>query len=294
MILLIIAVGYIATKKGLFSTKARADMTNVVIYIILPCNIFDSFDKSITPETLWQFGVVLLISFGIQIMYQVLNKLLYIRIRPERQVVMKYATMTNNAAFMGLPIVDTILGRTGMIYGSVYLIPLRIFMWTAALSLYTRTDKKDMIKNLATHPCIWAVILGLAYALSPIMLPEFLASAISAIGRCTTALTMFIVGSILSGVELKSIVDKDCFYYSFLRLLAIPAVVFGVLTLIGVDPLVKGMAVLLSAMPASTVSASLAEKYGKDAVFASKMLFISTVLSIITLPVIAAVLMRSM
>jgi predicted permease len=101
---------------------------------------------------------------------------------------------------------------------------------------------------------------------------------------------MLVVGSLLSGVDLKSIIDRDCFYYSFLRLAAIPAVVFGVLLLLKVDKLVTGVAVLSAAMPAATVTPMLAEKYGRDAKFASKMLFVSTALSLVTLPIVGKIL----
>jgi len=290
MIILIIAVGYGITKAGMFSDKARADLTNIVIYVVLPCNIFASFGGDISPEILRQSGIILLVSFGLQGTYIILNKILYRRFSPQRQAVLKYATISNNAGFLGLPVIEAVFGPTGLLFGSIMLIPMRIFMWTSGLSLFTRTNTKEKVKTIATHPCIWAVILGFGYIFAPFTLPEFLGNTIAAIGRTTTVLAMLVVGSVLSGFEVKTALDKDCFYYSFLRLIAIPAVMFGALRLLGVDPLVTGVAVLSAAMPAAVVTAMLAEKYGQDSEFASKTIFVSTLLSIVTLPVIAAVL----
>jgi predicted permease len=73
------AVGFFATKKGLFSPEARRDMTNVVIYIILPCNIFQSFEKSLTPDKLAQCAIVFVIAMGSQLLYMLLNKFAYNR-----------------------------------------------------------------------------------------------------------------------------------------------------------------------------------------------------------------------
>jgi len=287
MMFIIIAIGYVLTKKGKLSAKTRADITDLVLYVVLPCNIFGSFHKGISPEILRQCGIVLIISTGMQVIYLLLNKFMYIRFSPERRVVAQYATIVNNSGFMGLPVIDAVFGETGLLYGSIVLIPLRVFMWTSGLSLFTSAGLRYKAKALATHPCIWAVILGFVYILVPFELPEFLTYTINVIGNSTTALSMLIVGSILSGVDPRGMLDKDCFYYSFFRLIAIPAFFFGVLVLLRVDPLVTGVSVLSSAMPAATLSVMLSEKYGQDAAFASKMLFVSTVLSLVTLPVIA-------
>jgi len=291
-ILLIIAVGYAITKAGVFSAKTRADLTNVVIYVVLPCNIFNAFHKGITPDVLKQCLVVLIAATCLQVLAYILNKILYIKTPPERRIILKYATITNNAAFLGLPILGAIYGPTGVLYGSIMLIPMRVAMWTAGLSLYTRMEKKETFKVIATHPCIWAVIVGFAYIYVPFELPAFLANAIKLVGDCVTVLPMLIVGSILCGVKLREVLVWDCFYFSIFRLIVIPAIVFGAMKLLNVDPLVTGVAVLSSAMPAAMMTAMLAEKYGHDSAFSSKTVFVSTALSMVTLPVIAVLLAR--
>lgn len=289
-IILLAAVGFLITKKGMLSNDARRDLTNVVIYIILPCNIFESFRVQVTPELLKNCAIVFLIALGAQLLYIVINKFLYSRFPTERRIVMQYATICNNAGFMGLPVIGSVFGAQGVLYGSIVLIPIRLFMWTSGLALFTDTDKKRRFKKLATHPCIWAVILGFGYMFLPFELPKFLTSAIHALGACTTALSMMIVGSILSDISIKTVFSKDSFYFSFIRLAAIPAVIFIVLKLLRIDPVVTGVSVLSAAMPAAMITAMLAEKYGRDSDFASKLIFVSTLLSLVTLPLIAAVL----
>ena len=261
-----------------------------MIYVILPCNIFHSFEESLSLDVLQQCLVVFVIAFGVQILYLILNPILYRRFPIERRVVMQYATICNNAGFMGLPIIESVFGATGVLYGSIVLIPIRLFMWTMGLSLFTKSDKKQAFKRLATHPCIWAVILGFGYMFLPWSLPSFLSDAINVLGRCTMPLAMLIVGSILSEVNFKTVFEKATFFFSAIRLIAIPAIVFAVLTLIGIDSTVRGVAVLSTAMPAALITAMLAQKYGQDASFASKVIFVSTLFSLVTLPAIAWVL----
>ena len=301
---IIIAVGYGVTKAGIFSAKARADLTNIVIYVILPANIFNSFNVEFAPEILQQSGLILIVAFGLQGLYMILNKVLFRRFVPGQRAVLQYAMIGNNAGFMGLPIMGAVFGPMGLLYGSIMLIPMRIFMWTVGLALFTNKEanetdkagkrkkrKKDII-TLVSHPCTWAVIVGFAYIFAPFRLPAFLSNAIQVIGDATTVLTMLIVGSLLSGTKLRSALDKGCFYYSFIRLIGIPAIAFGVLSLIDADPIAKGVIVLASAMPAAIATAMLAEKYNADSGFASKTIFVSTALSIVTLPIIAEILTR--
>ncbi len=289
-IILLAAVGFLITKKGIFSVKTRQDMTDVIIYVILPCNIFHSFEQSLSMDVLRQCLIVFIIAMCVQLLYLVLNPILYRRFPMERRVVMQYATICNNAGFMGLPVIESVFGATGVLYGSIVLIPIRLFMWTIGLSLFTKSDSKQAFKRLATHPCIWAVILGFAYMFLPWKLPVFLSSAINILGQCTMPLAMLIVGSILSEVNFKTVFEKAAFYYTALRLIVIPAVIFIALTLIGTDPIVRGVSVLSAAMPAALITAMLAQKYGRDAAFASKVIFVSTLFSLVTLPAVAWVL----
>ena len=289
-ILLTIAVGYGVAKGGLLSGKTRADLTDIVINIILPCSIFDAFQHGITIELMRSSLAILLSACGLQILVFLLNKVLYFWIPPKKSVILKYATITNNAVFMGFPILGAIYGEIGILYGSIFIIPMRIMMWTAGLSLFTSLDRKKNTIALVTHPCFLTVFIGFAYAFAPFTLPHFLTDAIRWIGECVRILPMFIVGSILSGVKPRDVIDKHCFYFSFLRLICIPAIMFGALSLLRLDSVVIGVTVLEAAMPAAVMTAVLSEKYGQDVDFASKTVFVSMILSIITLPIIAVAL----
>jgi predicted permease len=102
---------------------------------------------------------------------------------------MQYATICNNAGFMGLPVIEAVSGPPASLYGSIVLIPIRLFMWTAGLSLFTKSDKKQSFKRLATLiRDIWAVILGFGYMFLPWRLPAFSVGRDHALGRCVMPL----------------------------------------------------------------------------------------------------------
>ena len=191
---------------------------------------------------------------------------------------------------MGLPIVESIYGQTGLLYASIALIPQRIFMWSAGLSLFTQTDSKSMIKKVALHPCIIAVYIGIILMIVNsvgVILPSFILNTINAIGGCTTALSMLIIGAILNDVKWSELVEKSSLYYSSIRLLIIPITIFICLSLCHMNSLVIGVSVLLAAMPAGSTAAMLAQKYDQDVIYASKIIVVSTILSLVTLPMIS-------
>ena len=291
-IFLTMAVGYLVTKLKMLSKETRGQLTNLTISVFLPCSIFMSFGIELSAEIIKQCAAVIIIAFAAQLAYQVLIRVLYRKTPEEKRRVLQYNIIVNNSGFMGIPVFNAVFGDAGVLFGSIALIPLRIFMWTSGLSLFTDSDNRSVFKKLITHPCIIAVILGFIYMFSGITLPQFLSKTLTSLGNCVTPMTMIIVGSILSEVELKSVFDPACFTYSLLRLVLIPAAVYGILTALSVQNEVRGVMVLVTAMPAATVCAMLAQKYGKDAAFAAKVLFVSTVLSMVTLPVWAAILTR--
>ena len=291
-LLITIALGYGITKLKMISPKTRAELTNIVINVILPCNIFAAFMGGVTPDMLRHSWIVLVCAFGLQFLVLLLNKFIYIKIPDRQAIILKYTTIVNNSAFLGLPVLGAVFGDVGVLYGSIFLIPQRIVMWTAGLSLFTSLNAKSKIKNLITHPCMIAVFVGFLYVCVPFSLPDFLSTSIRWVGEVTRVMPMIIVGSILSEVKFREVLDKNCFYFSFIRLIVIPAVMFFVLRMFDIDNTVIGVTVLMAAMPSAIVTAILAEKYGQDFAFASKVVFVSTILSIITLPAIAMILER--
>ena len=289
-IFLLVAIGYLLSKLGMLVLVTRKQLTDLVIYVILPCNIVESFQVDLTHDLLISAGIVLVLGFAAQGLYALLNLFLYRRFDARRQINLKYGTICSNAGFMGLPLSLAIFGPTGLMYASVALLPIRLFMWSAGLSLYTSTTKKQVLKTLATHPCIIAVFVGFALMLSGLQLPAFLNDTIDSLGNCCTALSMVVIGAILSDVDPRTVLEPAVLYYVVIRLIAIPAFLFGVLWLLKVDSLVTGIIVILSAMPAGSTTAMLAQKYDQDPEFASKMVFLSTLASLVTLPLWAMVL----
>lgn len=290
MIFLLIAAGFLLFKLGIIDTELRKGLTTLVVNVILPCNIIYSFFIEMNMEIIKACISILVISLGIQITCLFGSNFLYRSQSSSKQKVLKYATICSNAGFIGNPLVDEIYGSQGLLYASIYLIPQRIFMWSAGISCFTSAKGREIIKKVLTHPCIIAVIIGFFIMIFQIPIPAFAKKTILSLSNCTTALSMLIIGGLLGEVNFKTVCSKLTLFYSFIRLIAIPVIVLLLCWFLHVDKLVTSVAVVLSGMPAGTTTAILAAKYNGDERFAASCVFLSTVLSLFSIPFLSVLI----
>ncbi|MBQ7887422.1 MAG: AEC family transporter [Clostridia bacterium] len=288
---LFVLAGYVLSRIGTISLAGRKSLSDLLINFILPCNIICSFQIDLTGDILSSVMVMIAVSLCVQLFYLVISRVIFPGQSPARLACLRYATVCSNAGFLGIPIIGGLYGPIGTLLISVLLIPQRVVMWSAGLSLFTTTDSKSVIKKLMTHPCIVAVFIGFALMLAgnPV-LPAPLQKALSSASSCTTCISMLVIGSILAGAEHIELKDGMIWWFTLARLLLIPLAVFALLLPLSIDPMIRGVMVLASGMPAGSTTAILAAKYDGDAPFASCLVFISTLLSLITLPVLCLVL----
>lgn len=285
MLFTIMILGYIFRKAGMISNEGKSLLTDLVLYVTLPASIIKSFQIEFNHQILVSCMVVIVVAAGIQVGAWLLGMILYPGFPDERKKVLQYATICSNAGILGNPIAEGIFGSMGLLYASIYTIPQRTFMWSIGLTYFTQApDMKTLIKKVSTHPCIVSVVIGMLIMVFQIPVQGFLSLTIKNIAGGNTFLAMSLVGTILAEVPFRSLPEKDTVYYSFIRLFFIPFLVYLACHFAQVDSLVTGVSVVLSGMPSASVTAVLAAKYGKDEVFATKCVVLSTLLSMVTVP----------
>ena len=289
-IFLLMMAGYVMTKLKILPPESKKPMTDLVIDFVLPCNIIVSFMIEMNRDILISCFAVLCASIVIQLFCAFAGKYFY-PVKDERKLaVLKYGTICSNAGFIGNPVVEGLYGPQGLLYASIYLIPQRIVMWSAGVSCFTTSKGKDVIKKVITHPCIIAVFIGFIIMLMPFSLPSGIVKTLKTASNCTTGLSMIVIGHILAGIDLKTIVSKLNLYYCFIRLILFPLLVLAGCRLFSLDWLVTSVCVVLSGMPAGATTAILAAKYDGDEQFAVKIVFLSTILSLITIPLLCVIM----
>ena len=279
-------VGACCRKIRLINDEMRAKLTDFVLYVTLPCMVFNSFNIAFSREILLKSGLSLVIATVIAIVTLLIGPPLYRSFPPEKQKVLRFGTLVNNAVFCGIPIVSGLYGEEGVMLSSFFVIPQRLLLWTAGVSIFTagKDDRGKGILKVLKMPTVIAVGLGLVRMLTQLSLPAFLDTAIKNMGACTTPLATVLVGSILADTKPSAVLDRAAFYLTFVRQIAVPLATLLILRLLGIGGVMSGVSVFLTAMPAGIISAILSKKYGADTELASTSIFVSTLLSLFMVP----------
>ncbi len=277
----IMAVGLLLRRLGIVGPQARKDLTAVVLNVILPCNIITSFMTEVSSGLIRDCIQVFLISVVIQLAALLYGKILARGESEARAMNIRYGIICSNAGFLGNPVAEGVFGPVGLMLASIYLIPQRIMMWSEGLAIYSGTaNKKETVRKVLTHPCVIACFIGILLMLTGYEPPAIILTPVRTIGRCNTAMSMLVIGLILAEIDLKDMIDRSVIRYTIHRLVIIPLAILLILKLLPVSPLVRGLSVLLAAMPAGATTSMLASKYERDPQFAVKLVVFSTLCSI--------------
>ena len=139
---LMLAIGFICAKRGMFTKEGRECLVNIFINVMIPCSVISAFYKNMTQDLLGKGGLMVL-AFTADLTFSwLIGKILYSKIQPDEQGILKYATIISNAQFMGFPIIQAIFGQEGLMLASMAMIPSTIFTWTVALAQFTSMDGK--------------------------------------------------------------------------------------------------------------------------------------------------------
>lgn len=286
MMFCLIVIGFLLRRAGKITAAGKSSLVDVIMYAILPCNIIKAFSMEMEPGFWQKFAQLLLCAAGVQVIAMLIAHFCYRRIEEGERHVFQYGTVCSNAGFMGNPLAEGVFGDIGLVYASIFLIPQRIVMWTAGVSFFSKeSDKRQVYKKIATHPCMLATYVGLLILILQIQLPLVVEKTVYSLSNCCTAMTMLYIGTILVDVDVKTLINRHQVYYAALRLVCIPLVVFGLSHAAGADHLVAAVCTLLSAAPAGSTTSILAAKYEGDELSAAKAVVFTTALSVITIPV---------
>lgn len=295
MMVLLVTAGFLLRKKEMITAAGKKSLTDIILYAILPCNIIKAFSVEFEEGFWFRFMEVLMVAVLVQLLSLVIARVMYRNMEEGQKQVYQYGTVCSNSGFMGNPLAEGVFGQNGLLYASIFLIPQRIVMWTAGVSYFQKgSNKKEVYKKVLTHPCMIATYIGMIIMVFQIQLPGVINDTVRSFSNCCTAMTMVYVGTILTDVNFKTILDWKQVYFAVIRLILIPLVVYGGCQICRVSGLVTGVCTLLSATPAGSTTSLLAAKYGADEVAAAKSVVFTTALSMITIPIWSTVLLSTL
>ncbi len=285
-------VGFVAGKRKMVTDSGRREITEIIMTITLPASIIASFvNTSLSPALKIQSITVFVLEIIIQSSMIVLGLFLFPKkwFSESERKSLRYSLINSNAAFIGMSLLSGILGDLGALLGAVAMIPKRITLWTAGLSIFIEErSMKKKLKKVLLHPSVVAVYIGILCMLLPVQYPAVMLKTLNTIGGSTTFLAMFAVGFLVSQMDFHGLLSGKILYFCLIRLVLIPLAIFIPLRLLRCDPVILTVCVVLAAVPAGSYTALMTAKYNGDVPFASKMVLVSTLLSVITIPLICS------
>jgi len=291
VIFIIVMVGFILRKINYLNKQIIKGITDILLNVAIPAITIYSFNMELTEDTLAGASIVLI--FGLLSMGSaaVIGAILFRKYPPDIKTVMRFAAVFTNSAFMGFPVLGSIFGGLGIFYASMYGIAFNLYLWTFGRILFTGSKDLTAIKKALLNPGIISVIIGLIFFLTPLEMPFLMVRTSEMLGNLTTPLAMIVIGARLADVKPREMLQgKQIYYAAVLRLLVFPAVALLILKALNVEQQVLAVCTLLTAMPAASNTVLFAENYGGDSLLASKIVALSTALSILTIPLFAMLL----
>lgn len=285
-LLIMMLVGAFCKKSKIIDENGKNCLTSLCMDVIIPCNIIKACIGSTNPDTLKTCSLLLLSGVLVMLISIVGNRFIYHRSAAERRKIMQYCTLAAMSGFFGNPIAEYLYGAEGVVFVSVFLIPMRITMWSVSLSYFYAdgSSKATVLKRSLTNPGMVSTYIGLFLMLTQASIPEVVLAPIRLLGNCNTPMVMLLVGTFLADFKPRGLLSRDIVGFSLIRLFALPALAWRLGSLLGLDSTALSVSVFMSGAPAGATAPIFAARYGADAAFATQCVVFTTILSLITLP----------
>ncbi len=282
--LVMIAVGYFVSKKGKLTPAGASEITNFLLTIVTPCVIVDAFASSrgtIAPSQMLIAAGLMILSMAISLVGSIFS----FRKQPAgEKEVLQFSVMFSNVGFMGIPLVQGIVGERGVVYASFGVVIFNIVSWTYGYRLMN-SQAKIGLRTVLLNPGVIGMLLGLPVYFISFTLPDFILEPVSFFSGLNTPLAMLIIGTYIAKVDLRSFVtDLRVYSMSALRLIVMPGLLFVVLLFMHLPSEMFVSTMIQAAAPAAAAVVLFSVQFDKDSSLASKCVAASTVLSVITLP----------
>ena len=303
--------GVLLVKCGMSVKGFGKALSNLVLYIAQPALIFMAYLRPFNEEILKNSLYVFILSIITHSLFSVIAMLCFKNSPDGLKRMLRFATIFSNAAFMGIPLISAVLEDTypgAVVYASIYNITFNLFLWSLGVYICTANRDRDKdgvddgveeIKEKASplkalyHPVTIAAFIGLIFFVFSLdsYVPDIVTESLNMLKGLVAPLSMVVIGLRLADMNFKGILkDKDMFVFLFLRHILLPVLTVGIIKLLGlvlpIASVVETTVVIMASAPAATSATMFAEKYDCDAAYVSRLVTVSTLISIVTMPLV--------
>ncbi len=286
MLVLIMLLGYLCARIGITGPEFNQRVTPLMVKVLLPATILNSVLSvpDFSGRELLDYILVMTVMVALQMLPAwFLPRLM--RTRSEDVGATRLVTAFGNVGFVGLPVVAAIFGDEMVFFASLCNIPFNLALYSCSAAQLSPDGGRVRWQDVLNAPVI-ATLLSVVLLLSRVHVPGVLADTISSVSGVTIPLSMLVIGTSLGGISVRSVLtDWRVYVVSAVRLLVCPLLTWLVLRPFAAGALL-GISVLMAACPSAMLVTALCLQYGRSDAFASKCIFLSTILSAVTIPLL--------
>lgn len=292
VLFILMLVGICCRKCGIFNDESNKRISALVLNVANPALVLSS---GINQESViggmefvktfvlaWaMFGVLMLIAYFVPMI-----------LKAEASEYGIYRTMTifSNVGFMGFPVIAALFGTIALLYASLFLIPFNVLIYTYGISVMKGEKTGFQLRKILNVGVVSCVITLFIY-LTKLPIPIVIENAVDSISGLAAPLSMMIIGDSLTKVNLKKLFcNARMLVFSGIKLLVIPLVGVSVIKLLGLNPMLTGVCMVMLSTPVGSMNAMLAQQYGGDYELASQGVTITTLLAVVTMPLVSFLL----
>lgn len=293
---LLMSVGFVGSKIGMITEETSKRLSAIVVNIANPAMILVSgiSDERMEGRELLSLTVVILAIYAVLLLLAYLLPVL-LRVDPKSRGVYQAMTVFSNIGFMGYPIIAALYGSSAILYGALYSIPFNILIYTFGVSALRKKEngaekKKLSLKEVLNIGVITSIVSLILY-LWQIRVPGFLTDTLSYLGNLTAPLSMMVIGASMTSISLRELfTDVRLLLFSLIKLLLIPVLGMLLIRQVVTNEVICGVFMIMLTTPAGSMTAMLAQEYDGDYETASRGVTLTTLLSVITMPVVSLLL----
>lgn len=291
ILFLMMLLGYILGRIGIMDRAFNKKLTKILLNVTMPSLIFSSVLDQNGERDFAAVGIVFAVAIAT---YMILPLIAYLLVRifpiqQENKGLYMIMTVYSNIGFMGFPVINALFGSTAVFYTAIFNIVFNISIYTMGVLMihYGRDEKASVhLRSILSPGILFSILAVIVYFLN-IKVPYAIESTFSSVGALTVPLAMMIIGATLAGMKAKEMLgDWRIYLYTIFRQLVLPLAYFGLLKLIITDEFILGVSAILLMMPIANTAVLYATEYNRDEKLAAKAVFLTTLVSVVTIPVL--------
>ncbi|NLY77398.1 MAG: AEC family transporter [Tissierellia bacterium] len=293
---LIMIVGVVGRKRNIITAEINRGMIDILLQILLPFMILSSFSFSYDDRIKANVVKSFYLSIIVYLLLIVISLILTKPVKGEKRTILHFANVFTNTGYLGFPVLNVIYGPEGVIYGSIFNMFFALFLWTYGIIIFkgkmTKEELRRELFKVMISPSVVAVYIGIVMMIFNLSFPEVVADSINTVGSMNGPMSMIIVGAIFANINIKNHLKDWTLYYGILmKMVLIPGILCLFTYFTGDRSIVTNSIIILASMPAAAMTPILAENFDLQKDYAAVIMVVTTLLSLITIPILLRILM---